>query len=410
MFIFQLIQKPTHLLRSISTRHVQVGDKAVPIPCRLDKFIHDGSKLSHEDIITAWLSGRVVYRPAAHSNKPFAADHYGNSGRYMSDIYVFEDDEVLLDVGTLSFREPTDAVRVFALHKPAGIAMEKAFNSQEVRRRQHEQIRVAELQKMGRRDVSIARSSKPYRFLERIPAGFFPVGRLDKDTTGLLLLTNCGDMANLLTTPGLFVKEYECEITRKFLDIRDQPRLDQLLKGVVLREPKQPHSSKQPHSPREQQQQQDGGERGPAVAEYVRPSGHVLAEAGTETGNAWRLALGIAEGRNRVVRKMLGAVGLPLGALHRTKVGSADLNALGLLRAGAVTELSREGVEQLWQSQLGGGGGDAPERDIVRRKLRALKRHVEHLREPKVNQPNSRLEAWIAEYCADYPHLQRVVE
>ena len=373
-----------------STRHLQIPGREtlVPIPCRLDKFLHDGCKLAYEEVVHAWTSGRVEYQPGALSNKPFAKDHIGNTGKFMSDIYVFEDDEVKLDGQVIQFRDPSEPVRCFALNKPPGISMEKAFDTKEIRRRQHERIRVQELQKMGRKDISIG-PNRIYSFIDKLPPGFFPVGRLDKDTTGLLLLTNCGDFANFLTTPGKYIKEYQCEITRPFLSVRDQPRIDHLLKGIFLRE-------------KGEKKSQIGvdaeSERGPARASYVNVSGHALAEPGTDVGKTWTLTIGISEGRNRVVRRMLGAVKLPLGNLHRLKVGSVDLNQLGLLIPGALHEISSETIEGLWNSmQPGASNQESPKQQVVTAKLNALKKHAEYLRSSKVNHPNSRLEGWLVE-------------
>ncbi len=125
----------------------------------------------------------------------------------------------------------------------------------------------------------------------------YPVGRLDVDTSGLLLLTNDGDFALRLTHPR-YEKEKHYEVlvqgqpTREILEI--------LQKGVVIRE--------------------DDGQRfqtSPAHVERLRT-------AGTDS---W-LALTISEGHKRQIRRMLAAVGLPVRRLQRVGIGSVNLHNL----------------------------------------------------------------------------------
>jgi 23S rRNA pseudouridine2605 synthase len=109
----------------------------------------------------------------------------------------------------------------------------------------------------------------------------FPVGRLDMDTEGLLLLTNDGDLTHRLTHPSFGVeKEYiahvEGEPSRRA--VRD------LREGVAL----------------------DDGTTAPAQASLVAPS---------------IIRLVIHEGRNRQVRRMCEAIGHPVRRLVRTRIG-----------------------------------------------------------------------------------------
>jgi pseudouridine synthase len=138
----------------------------------------------------------------------------------------------------------------------------------------------------------------------------FPVGRLDRDTEGLLLLTNDGDLANRLAHPRHGVpKEYLAEVegtpTRR--------HLGRLLRGVPL-------------------------EDGVARAVQARSVGR--------SGARSALRLVLAEGRKREVRRMLDAVGLPVRRLVRTRVGPVRL---GALRPGAVRELSPQEVRALYR-------------------------------------------------------------
>jgi pseudouridine synthase len=122
-----------------------------------------------------------------------------------------------------------------------------------------------------------------------------PVGRLDQDTSGLLLFTNDSDLANLITDPASKLpKTYE--VTCRALD---DVALDRLRAGVQL----------------------DDGPTRPA---------QVRQQRGDSDGewDAALLRLVITEGRNRQVRRMLTAVGSRVLALHRTRIGPLDLGEL----------------------------------------------------------------------------------
>jgi 23S rRNA pseudouridine2605 synthase len=109
----------------------------------------------------------------------------------------------------------------------------------------------------------------------------YPVGRLDFDTEGLLLLTNDGDLAERLTHPRHAVaRVYEAQV----LGVPDRHDLDRLAKGVTI----------------------DGRRTAP-----VRVKGL----------GAGRLLITIREGRNRQVRKMLDAIGHPVAQLKRVAIG-----------------------------------------------------------------------------------------
>ena len=113
----------------------------------------------------------------------------------------------------------------------------------------------------------------------------FPVGRLDWDTEGLLLLTNDGDLAHGLTHPGRGVpKTYLAEVT----GVPGRAALRRLREGVEL----------------------DDGRTAPAGARLAQRM---------PTGAA--LEIVIHEGRNRQVRRMCEAVGHPVRRLVRTGFG-----------------------------------------------------------------------------------------
>jgi 23S rRNA pseudouridine2605 synthase len=157
--------------------------------------------------------------------------------------------------------------------------------------------------------VSTARDSHGRRtVVELIPheaRRLYPVGRLDAPTTGLILLTNDGELANLLTHPRFEVpKTYR-------VSVKDGPvaaaALKALAEGVEL----------------------DDGRTAPARVRLLAPS---------------VIELEIHEGRKRQVRRMCEAVGHRVAALERTRIGSLEL---GTLASGEHRLLSAAEVEEL---------------------------------------------------------------
>jgi len=136
----------------------------------------------------------------------------------------------------------------------------------------------------------------------------FPVGRLDRDTEGLLLLTNDGDLANRLLHPSFGIeKEYLAEV-------RGSPTrsaIGRIRSGVEL-------------------------DDGPARARSVR-----VVDA---RGERAQLSLVMTEGRKREVRRLLDAVGFPVIRLVRLRVGPVRL---GTLRPGEARELTNEELSAL---------------------------------------------------------------
>ena len=137
----------------------------------------------------------------------------------------------------------------------------------------------------------------------------YPVGRLDYDTEGLLLLTNDGDLAAHLTHPRHGVERtYEARVA----GIPDAAALDRLRHGIPL----------------------DGRRTLPADVSLLNPG-----RSGDGT-----LRLTIREGRNRQVRRMCDAVGHPVRALRRIRIGPLQDRRL---KPGEWRELSGEEVKAL---------------------------------------------------------------
>jgi len=189
-------------------------------------------------------------------------------------------DHVFVD-GVRVFANPS--LRYLALHKPAGVTTTMGDR--------HARRTIAEFLPPGPR--------------------LFPVGRLDQESEGLLLLTNDGDLAHRIQHPRYGVeKEYLAEV-------RGTPRpatARRLVQGVRLT---------------------DGTAR--ALSARV-----VATRAGR---SAVRVVM--VEGRHREVRRMLDAVGHPVTRLVRTRVGPVRL---GTLKVGRTRQLTTDEVRGLHQA------------------------------------------------------------
>lgn len=147
----------------------------------------------------------------------------------------------------------------------------------------------------------------------------YPVGRLDWDSEGALLMTNDGDLANLLTHPRHEVaKTYMAKV--KGLVADNDPRIKTLRQGVYI----------------------DGKKTLPA--EIVRDS---------DTGKHTWFVVSIREGRNRQIRRMFEQVGLLVGRLKRIAYGPVLLGDVG---SGDFRRLTDNEVEELYES----AGGERP--------------------------------------------------
>ncbi len=137
----------------------------------------------------------------------------------------------------------------------------------------------------------------------------YPVGRLDRNSEGLLIFTNDGEFANDIMHPSRHVpKTYRVTIDGAV----SEEQLSQLMSGVVL---------------------DDGVKTLPCTVE-------VLSEAPDRTV----LRFVIKEGRNRQIRRMCSAVGLEVGRLRRTSIGGVKL---GMLKPGAYRDLTKEELRSL---------------------------------------------------------------
>jgi len=137
-------------------------------------------------------------------------------------------------------------------------------------------------------------------------ARLYPVGRLDADSTGLLLLTNDGELANRLTHPRYEVsKAYRVELRRP----PSEADLQRLASGVKL-------------------------DDGPTAPAEVRRLGEREIE------------IVLREGRNRQVRRMAEAIGNRVAALRRVRFGPIEI---GSLAVGSSRCLSADEIAALWE-------------------------------------------------------------
>ncbi|WAC67547.1 pseudouridine synthase [Agrococcus sp. SL85] len=140
------------------------------------------------------------------------------------------------------------------------------------------------------------------RFTDEIEERVYNVGRLDAETSGLLVLTNDGELAHVLAHPSFGVEK---TYVAKVRGAVDQRTIRRLLDGVEL---------------------EDGEIRADAARVVGRPSqGHSMVE------------LTLHSGRNRIVRRMLDHVGHPVAELVRRSFGPLHL---GTLRSGSMRELT----------------------------------------------------------------------
>lgn len=147
-------------------------------------------------------------------------------------------------------------------------------------------------------------------FFREVKERIYPVGRLDFDTSGLLLLTNDGTLAHQLMHPSFQIeKSYLATVQ----GVPTPYKLARLEKGIELKD----------------------GWTAPAKAELVSQQ---------EQGKKSLIRLRIHEGRNRQVRRMCKAIGHPVLQLHRERYGCLSLAGL---KQGEYRELNRAEVAQL---------------------------------------------------------------
>lgn len=147
-------------------------------------------------------------------------------------------------------------------------------------------------------------------YLPNIEQRVYPVGRLDYDTSGLIVLTNDGEFANLLMHPR---NQIEKVYVAKTKGIPSKEKLMSLQRGIVL----------------------EDGKTAPAKVKMIS------ADPKKESAI---IEISVHEGRNRLVRRMFEAIGCPVMKLKRERYGSLTLAGLS---AGNIRELTPHEVKQI---------------------------------------------------------------
>lgn len=144
--------------------------------------------------------------------------------------------------------------------------------------------------------------------IKDVPVRVYPVGRLDRDSEGMLLFTNDGEFANAMTHPTKHVpKTYRVTVRPSI----SEEQITALTQGVII----------------------DDRKTAPAeVRVILKEEGRVVLE------------IILYEGRNRQIRKMCEEVGLEVARLKRTAIGSIKL---GMLKQGDWRELNEDEVRKL---------------------------------------------------------------
>ena len=238
---------------------------------------------------------------------------------------IFERDEVYWQGARVSPRQPSTYV---ALNKPSGVLSSVAPQGPDRTLRE---------------------------WLDQLQEGTFPIGRLDQATSGLVLLTDDGDLAHMLMLPDVrIVQRYV--LTLQGPPGRIQGRVHRMSDGVEVR-PKETASV-------------------------------LKITCREEHDDATVVCVDVDEGRSKLLRAMCHALHLRLTGLHREAIGPL---ALGRLESGQMRALSREEVDELW----GSCGG----RDLVdQRRVEALERLA--ARHHDEGGSHERLDAWLDDYRA----------
>lgn len=151
--------------------------------------------------------------------------------------------------------------------------------------------------------------------LPEVKERIYPVGRLDLDTSGLLILTNDGDFTDKMLHPR---HEIDKVYVARVKGLASKDNLRPLTKGIVI----------------------DGKKTQPARYRIVKTD---------KEKNRSVVELTIHEGRNHQVKKMFEAVGLMVDKLSRTRFGTLDLSGLN---PGEARRLNKKEISQLYNAAV----------------------------------------------------------
>jgi pseudouridine synthase len=282
------------------------------MPRRLDKYVREACGLSLAAIRRAWSEGRIrVCFPSGDVNRTVLGLNH----------LIHEGDGVELDGDRLCTRSEHYTAK---LNKPTAVTSSAK-------------------DPLGQADLA--------PWLARMPAGAFAVGRLDRDTTGLLLFTTDGELADAILQPARHTdKKYWLWLDAVLAP--DDPRLLAMT-------------------------QRNAAFDCAKHAEILRA-----------TADYCELELTLDEGKHHQIRRLCRAVHLELLHLHRLSVGPITLGGLAL---GDFCPLDETELAALWNA-VGG-------RDRIREaQISALARHARTARQRA--EPDARLEAWLEAHAA----------
>jgi 23S rRNA pseudouridine2605 synthase len=284
------------------------------LPIRADRYLRENTRNSLAEVRAAFATERVEIR----------SDEGADGGRPAnpSDL-VFVGDTV--EWNGVAIERATQVRHYLALNKPKGVTTTARDPD-------------------GHADLS--------SFLGRMPNGVFPVGRLDRNTSGLLLFTNDGDLSHALLHPTHHVEKRYWLWLDECLTSEDQ-RLVRLVDGLdIAGSPTQLRAAK-------------------VCVTHCSPY-HT------------ELLLWLREGKRRQIRKMCQALRFRLAELHRQAIGKVFVDGLA---SGEIRGLTQEEVESLWAAA---GGREL----VIERQVHALACRAQAAR--ACHQPLLRLERWLA--------------
>jgi 23S rRNA pseudouridine2605 synthase len=262
---------------------------------RLQKAMADAGIGARRDCEEMILAGRVRVNGEAVTSLPCFIDP-------ASDVVELDGEVLTLPVESARRETPTRTFSYVLINKPKGVITTTSDPA-------------------GRRTV-----------LDFVPLALrrerlFPVGRLDADSTGLLLITNDGDFAYQLTHPKFGVtKEYRVTCT----GLASGDQLQKLKRGMYLVTPS-PEGTKNAKR---------------AQMESVRIVKRLVDRA---RGDRTVLQVTLREGQNREIRRMLARVGLKVRDLERIAIGPLRS---GDLKPGQAKLLGKKDVERLRAATL----------------------------------------------------------
>lgn len=194
-----------------------------------------------------------------------AGDVTVNGATVTDPAFSVSDQDDVLFMGALVTPFVEDEKVVIAYHKPVGVVSTMKLDREQ--------------------GISLSQAID-------IDKRIFPIGRLDKETSGLLLLTNDGDLAHQITHPALHIEK---EYLLKTNPVLNQHKYTLLIKGVTIDD---------------------------RIVELddIKPAPN------------GRIFLTIHEGRKRIIRRLMRKIGLTVTELKRVRVGNVRLGRLGIGR------------------------------------------------------------------------------